>query len=70
MHAKAVKRGWCQAWETQKVAWLCRACHSYVHQIASNEELARDWSSVEKLSEREDVQRWAKWVGRVRWKAR
>ena len=29
MHAKAVKRGWHKDWELNKVAWLCRACHSY-----------------------------------------
>ncbi|KAG9237863.1 hypothetical protein BJ875DRAFT_502440 [Amylocarpus encephaloides] len=52
------------------VACLCRACHSFVHQIASNEELARDWYTVEKLGEREDVMAFTKWVGRVRWKGR
>jgi hypothetical protein len=41
-----------------------------VHKIASNEELARDFSSIERLLEREDVVKWAAWVGRVRWKAR
>jgi len=68
MHAKAVKRGWVKEWELQKVAWLCRACHSFVHRIAGNEELAREWHSVEVLMGREDVQAWAKWVGRIRWK--
>jgi hypothetical protein len=52
------------------VAWLCRACHSFVHGLASNEELAREWWSVENLLGREDVRRWAGWVGGVRWKAR
>lgn len=70
VHAKVVKRGWHGEWELQKVAWLCRACHSFVHKIASNEELAREWYSVELLLEREDVQKWAGWVGKVRWKAR
>ncbi|KAF2211106.1 hypothetical protein CERZMDRAFT_44140 [Cercospora zeae-maydis SCOH1-5] len=70
IHAKAVKRGWHKEWELNKVAWLCRACHSYVHRIASNEELGKDLYSVELLMEREDVQKWAGWVGRVRWKAR
>jgi len=41
-----------------------------VHRIAGNEELGKDYWSVERLTEREDVQNWAKWVGRVRWKAR
>jgi hypothetical protein len=38
--------------------------------MASNEELAREWFTVERILEREDVRDWAKWVGRVRWKAR
>ncbi|KAF4305892.1 hypothetical protein GTA08_BOTSDO06741 [Botryosphaeria dothidea] len=69
-HAKVIKRGWAEEWELNKVAWLCRACHSYVHSVASNEELAREWASVEKLMERQDVQKWVKWVSRVRWKTR
>jgi len=70
MHAKAVKRGWHQDWELANVAWLCRACHSFVHRVASNEELAREWFTVELLEEREDVQRFVGWVGGVRWKKR
>lgn len=70
MHAKAVKRGWHQEWELANVAWLCRACHSFVHRVASNEELAREWYTVESLEEREDVRRFVGWVGSVRWKKR
>ncbi|KAI9875549.1 MAG: hypothetical protein M1830_008350 [Pleopsidium flavum] len=69
-HAKAMKRGWHEEWRLNSVAWLCRACHSFVHRVAGNEELAKEWWSVERLLEREDVQRWARWVGRVRWKKR
>lgn len=70
VHAKVVKKGWHDEWMLNSVAWLCRACHSFVHRMASNEELAREWFTVERICEREDVQDWAKWVGRVRWKAR
>lgn len=70
VHAKALKRGWVEEWELNKVAWLCRACHNFVHSVATNEELAREWSSVERLLEREDVRSFTEWVGRVRWKAR
>lgn len=69
MHEKAVKRGWHRPWELGKVAWLCRACHSFVHRTLTNEELARDWFEIDKLIEREDVRKWADWVGRIRWKA-
>ncbi|OJJ57768.1 hypothetical protein ASPSYDRAFT_46990 [Aspergillus sydowii CBS 593.65] len=70
VHDKAIKKGWHDEWMLNSVAWLCRACHSFVHRMASNEELAREWFTVERILEREDVKDWAKWVGRVRWKAR
>ncbi|KAK2763828.1 hypothetical protein FQN54_009446 [Arachnomyces sp. PD_36] len=62
IHAKALKRGWHEEWELNNIARICRACHSQVHRIATNEELARHWYTVEKLLEREDVRQWAKWV--------
>ncbi|KAF2157375.1 hypothetical protein K461DRAFT_218935 [Myriangium duriaei CBS 260.36] len=68
MHAKAVKRGWAKEWELQKVAWLCRACHSFIHRFVSNEELARELNTMERLLEKEEVRNWARWVGRIRWK--
>ncbi|ROV98765.1 hypothetical protein VMCG_06709 [Cytospora schulzeri] len=70
VHAKAVKRGWHQEVDLQNVAWLCRACHSFVHRFAGHEELARKFFSIEKLLEQEEIQSFAKWVGRVRWKAK
>ncbi len=68
VHAKVLKRGWHEERELNSVAWLCRACHSFVHRMAGNEELAREWFTIEKICEREDVQKWAMWVGKVRWR--
>ncbi|EFQ97600.1 hypothetical protein MGYG_00639 [Nannizzia gypsea CBS 118893] len=70
VHSKALKRGWHEECDLNQVAWLCRACHSYVHRMASNEELAREWYTVEAILGREDTQEWAKWAGRLRWKSR
>ncbi|PYH82146.1 hypothetical protein BO82DRAFT_374253 [Aspergillus uvarum CBS 121591] len=70
VHAKVLKKGWHPEWMLNSVAWLCRACHSFVHRMAGNEELAREWFTVDRICEREDVRVWAAWVGRVRWKAR
>lgn len=69
-HAKVLKRGWHEEWELNKVAWICGACHRFVHSIESNEELAKHWHTVELLRDREDVQKWAAWIGKVRWKSR
>lgn len=70
VHAKAIKRGWHRQEDLQNVAWLCRACHSFVHRVLGHEELARDYFTVERLVAREEVRSFAGWVGRVRWKAR
>jgi hypothetical protein len=70
VHSKVLKRGWHEEWKLNSVAWLCRACHCFVHRMASNEDLARNWYTVDRILEREDVQEWARWVGRVRWKAK
>ena len=69
-HARALKRNWHREEDLQSVAWLCRACHSFVHRLCGNEELAREWFTVERLREREDVGRWVGWVGGVRWRKR
>lgn len=70
VHAKAVKRGWHREEDLNNVAWLCRACHSFVHRFKGHEELAREYFTVESLLGAEEVSRFAGWVGRVRWKAR
>lgn len=69
VHEKALKRHWHEEWELNSVAWLCLACHSFVHRLASNEVLAKELYTVDLLLEKEEVQIWAKWVGRIRWKA-
>lgn len=70
MHAKVIKRGWHPEEKLNSVAWLCRACHSFVHHIESNEELAKNWYTMDLLRGRDDVKGWVKWIGRVRWKKR
>ncbi|KAA8913933.1 hypothetical protein FN846DRAFT_902548 [Sphaerosporella brunnea] len=67
VHDKAVRRGWCAAKaELGRVAWVCRPCHDFVHRLAPNEELARDWNTLDALMAREDVASWRRWVGRQR----
>ncbi|KAF2129768.1 hypothetical protein P153DRAFT_366278 [Dothidotthia symphoricarpi CBS 119687] len=78
-HNRVLKRGWHTEDKLNSVAWLCRACHSFVHRLASNEGLAREYYTVELIKEggieqdvdkRESVEGWVRWVGGVRWKSR
>ncbi|KAI0098407.1 hypothetical protein F4814DRAFT_453487 [Daldinia grandis] len=70
VHGKAVRRGWHRVQDLQSVAWLCGACHRFVHRFAGHEELARRYYTVELLMGEEGVRRWVEWVGRLRWKGR
>ncbi|KAF2031829.1 hypothetical protein EK21DRAFT_62242 [Setomelanomma holmii] len=78
-HDRVLKRGWHAEEKLNSVAWLCRACHSFVHRLANNEELAKSYYTVELIGEggverdsdkRAEVEGWVKWVGGVRWKSR
>ncbi|KAF9806362.1 hypothetical protein IEO21_08696 [Rhodonia placenta] len=66
VHAKVRKRAWHPEVMLNSVAWLCRPCHSTVHHIASNEELARELYTIDKLLAREDVQKWRKYISKQR----
>lgn len=63
VHTKVVKRGWHRADELQNVAWLCGACHKFVHHFAGHEDLARNYYTVDLLMGAEEVREWAAWVG-------
>ncbi|KAF3005094.1 hypothetical protein E8E13_009904 [Curvularia kusanoi] len=78
-HERVRKRGWHGEEVLNSVAWLCRACHSFVHRLASNEELARYYYTVDLIrdggveADQEKmvvVEGWVKWVSGVRWKSR
>ncbi|KAK7018332.1 hypothetical protein R3P38DRAFT_2982249 [Favolaschia claudopus] len=65
-HAKVLKKKWHPESILNSVAWLCRPCHTAVHQVASNEVLAREFYTVELLLQREDIQRWGKYASKQR----
>ncbi|KAJ7738260.1 hypothetical protein DFH07DRAFT_85835 [Mycena maculata] len=66
-HAKAVKKKWHPTGMLNSVAWLCRPCHTVVHQVATNEELALNYHSVDLLLQREDIQRWGRYASKQRY---
>lgn len=45
---------------------LCQPCHSTVHLLLTNRELAKKYSSVEALREAEELQKYLYWVRRSR----
>ncbi|KAF8152376.1 hypothetical protein B0H34DRAFT_663602 [Crassisporium funariophilum] len=70
VHSKVLKKGWHSEAMINSVAWLCRPCHSVVHHVASNEDLARSYYTLQLLLEREDVQKWQKYAAKQRFGVR
>ncbi|KAH8103401.1 hypothetical protein BXZ70DRAFT_728133 [Cristinia sonorae] len=70
VHAKVLKKKWHPESMLNSVAWLCRPCHSAVHHVASNEDLAKSLYTVELLLEREDIQRWRRYAAKQRFGVR
>lgn len=48
---------------------ICRKCHNFVHNLASNDKLATEYNTVEKLLADESVQRWIAWANKQRFGA-
>ena len=49
-----------------QVGLLCRQCHSAVHRIHTEWELAMEYNTVEKLLECDEVRKFAKWANKQR----
>ncbi|KAK6350002.1 hypothetical protein TWF696_006254 [Orbilia brochopaga] len=63
-HARVLKKRIHPEWMLNRVAWLCRLCHSFVHHCEENMELAKNWYTVELLEQREDIQRWIAYISK------
>jgi len=86
VHNKVLKKGWHPKTMLGSVAWLCRfvfvdccvyqlltldrPCHSVVHNVATNEELAREYFTIDRLIEREDIVRWRNYAAKQRFGVR
>lgn len=43
---------------------LHRSCHDKIHSVFSENELARDYNTIEKLLEHPEIQKFAKWMNK------
>ncbi|EPQ26815.1 uncharacterized protein PFL1_05793 [Pseudozyma flocculosa PF-1] len=70
-HDLLLKRGVYTKKEMQtRIAWLCRPCHTAVHNHIPTSVLAADYNTVEKLLQHEGVYKWARYASRLKEKDR
>ena len=43
------------------IVLICDSCHKQIHSIFTNDELAKQFFTIEKLKQNENVQKWIKW---------
>ncbi len=48
--------------ERDKKIWLCRPCHTHIHTLLSEKELAENYDSLEKLKTHPGVRKWKGWI--------
>eukprot|EP00928_Gymnodinium_smaydae_P020383 TRINITY_DN17878_c0_g1_i1.p1 TRINITY_DN17878_c0_g1~~TRINITY_DN17878_c0_g1_i1.p1 ORF type:complete len:309 (+),score=58.07 TRINITY_DN17878_c0_g1_i1:55-927(+) len=42
---------------------ICRQCHSFVHRLAPNEDLAKEYNTLAKILAHPSTENWVKWIG-------
>lgn len=65
MHGQLLMQGPCGKYQLNRVAWLCRGCHEFIHHRIKPHVLAQKYPSVELLLRRPDVREWAKSIRKI-----
>ncbi|MGM0563806.1 MAG: hypothetical protein ACQES2_05695 [Pseudomonadota bacterium] len=61
-HNKRNKRQFDREEVHQRIALLCRPCHSQVHAVLYNKSLEREYNTLEALSQHPEVARFCRWI--------
>lgn len=69
-HKRFLKRGTYTEEELSRVTMICRPCHSAIHSAHSNDVLAKDLNTVEKLLQDDAIYKFARWASKQRITAR
>lgn len=46
----------------QRILWVCRPCHSHIHQVLSEKQLAEDYHHREALLAHPEIRRFVDWI--------
>lgn len=63
-HNKRNKKQFSREDVRQRIAWLCRPCHSNLHALLDNKELEREYNTIERLSRHPGVARFSAWISK------
>lgn len=64
IHAKLIKNGYSKS-ELNSTIAICRLCHSTIHKFFTNDELANEFYTVDRLLANESFYRYANWASKL-----
>jgi len=47
-----------------RILWVCRPCHSHIHTVLSEKELATQYKNRTALLQHPDIQRFVEWLAK------
>ncbi len=59
---RRVRRRFSRAELTERILWVCRPCHSQIHALISEKELAERYHSREALLAHPGIRRFVEWI--------
>ncbi|AZZ94184.1 hypothetical protein EUZ85_27075 [Hahella sp. KA22] len=60
---KNIRRQYDRDYLNKAIVWVCRSCHSFIHGLKSESELAAHYNSLESLRALPEVQEFTQWLG-------
>ncbi len=61
---KRIQKQFSRAEMLTRILWVCRPCHSHIHTVFSEKELAYQYNSRAALLQHPDIQRFVEWLGK------
>ncbi len=59
---KRVQKQFARAEMLTRILWVCRPCHSHIHTVLSEKELAQHFYTRTALLQHPDIQRFVEWI--------
>ena len=59
---KRVQKQFSRAEMLTRILWVCRPCHSHIHTVLSEKELAVTYNNRAALLQHPDIQRFVEWI--------
>ncbi len=61
-HKRKFRKLYSRQYMLTEILWLCKSCHSFIHKVLSEQELALNYCSRDKLLSEPQINRFVQWL--------